>query len=524
MTYRFATFLVSGALLCMTNSMAAGEPLLGFRKIGGYDGGAAGAAEIVAYDAPSRKLFVVNGARGDVDVLDLSRPEVPRRLKVIDAKAIGAAVNSVAAANGMIALAIESSPKTAPGRVAIYRASDLALLANVPVGAQPDMLVFTPDGKHLLVANEGEPNSYGQPDSVDPEGSVTVIDLTGPTPKTRTADFRRWVGREAELIAKGVRIFGPGANAAQDLEPEYIAVSPDGLTAFVTLQENNAIARLDVVKAEIVDILPLGLKDHSRSGSGLDASDKDGPAINIRPWPIRGMYQPDAIAAVDIGGTNYLLTANEGDAREWPGFNEEVRVRALCDKGLDPEVFGKLGPDLLADAALGRLRVTRAGSGGSDGKNAAGECTSLHSFGARSFSIWTTSGQQIYDSGDTFEQLTRALPNVKFNASHDKNELDARSPSKGPEPEGVAIATLGGRPFAFIGLERVGGVMAFDLSDPRAPIFAGYVNSRDGNSGDRGPEGLLIIDSAHSPNGRPLLVVGNEVSGTTSIYEIELLK
>ena len=79
--------------------------------------------------------------------------------------------------NGVVALAVEANPKTSAGVVAWVRASDLTVLGTDTVGALPDMLTFTPDGSHLLVANEGEPNSYNQPDSVDPVGSVSVIAL-----------------------------------------------------------------------------------------------------------------------------------------------------------------------------------------------------------------------------------------------------------------------------------------------------------------------------------------------------------
>jgi DNA-binding beta-propeller fold protein YncE len=505
---------------------------LALRRIGGYDGLAVGAAEITAYDPGSRRLFVVNGANGTVDVLDLSRPEAPGLVHTISVAEFGAGVNSVAVHNGLVALAIEASPKTDPGVVALYRAKDLQLLETIAVGALPDMLTFTPDGRHLLVANEGEPNSYGLPDSTDPEGSISVIKLRRHgRSKVETAHFRAYNGREDELRAKGIRIYGPGASAAQDFEPEYITVSPDGRTAYVTLQENNAIAIVDIDRAKVVAVKPLGYKDHNVAGAGLDASDEDGgadtnsgsPALKIAPQPVRGLYLPDAIASYRVKGRTYLVTANEGDARaDWPGFNEETRVRAHCSAGLDPTVFGADAAKLLFDSNLGRLRITATPNGGDAGKNAAGECKALYAFGARSFTIWTDDVELVYDSGDGFEQRTTALPNVPFNASNDNATFDARSPNKGPEPEGVVIGQFGRRIFAFVGLERVGGVMVYDITDPKAPSFATYLNTRNGLEGDRGPEGLFLIDAADSPNRRPLLVVGHETSGTTAVYEIVL--
>lgn len=198
-----------------------------------------------------------------------------------------------------------------------------------------------------------------------------------------------------------------------------------------------------------------------------------------------------------------------------------MRVREHCAAGLDPAVFPNAA-SLILDSNLGRLRITKNPNGGTEGKNAAGQCTVLQSFGARSFTIWNTDIQRVYDSGDELERRTTSLTNVNFNASHDNNTLDGRSAAKGPEPEGVVVGKFGTRTFAFVGLERVGGVMVYDISNPAAASFVTYLNTRNGTSGDTGPEGLAFIPANRSPNGKPLLVVGNEVSGTTAIYQIDL--
>lgn len=504
---------------------------LSLARIGGYDGGAVGAAEITAYDSASRRLFVVNGANGTVDVLDLANPALPTRVGGIAVASLGTAVNSVAVNDGLVALAIEANPKTSPGVVAFYNAADLRFLHSVTVGALPDMLSFTPDGRTLLVANEGEPNSYGAADSVDPEGSISVIAVNRTGISTvRTADFRTFNGQEASLRTQGIRIYGPGASAAQDLEPEYIAVSDDGRIAYVTLQENNAMAIVDIDSARVTSLRPLGFKDHNAAGFGMDPSDEDGtpnsnsgtPAVNIRTVPVKGMYMPDAVAFFRVNNTNYLVTANEGDARaDWPGFNEETRVRAHCTAGLDPAVFPD-ATNLIFDSNLGRLRITTTPNAGSAGKNAAGQCNELFSFGARSFSIWNTDIQRVFDSGDDMERRTTSLPNALFNASNDNNTLDSRSPAKGPEPEGVVVAKFGQKTFAFVGLERVGGMMVYDVSNPTAATFVTYLNTRTGATGDRGPEGLTFIPANRSPNGQPLLIIGNETSGTTAVFQVNL--
>jgi hypothetical protein len=544
----FAVTLLTVAVLtaCGGSDEAAIEltPVsLTLTKIGGFaHSGGLSSAEITAYDPLSKRLFVINGANASVDVLNFADPANPSLIASIATSSIAAgmgSINSVAVFNGVVALAVEASPKTNNGLVAWFRASDLALLGTNTVGAQPDMLIFTPDGKHLLVANEGEPNSYGLADSVDPEGSVSIIALSGLTPTAsassliRTVSSAGFAGFNSQLAAlrsAGVRIYGPGATVAQDLEPEYITISADSSTAYVTLQENNAIATIDIASKTVTSIKPLGFKDHSLAGMGMDVSDEDGvtnsnsgtPSIKIASVPVKGMYLPDAISSFTINGKTYLITANEGDTRaDWPGFNEETRVRAHCGLGLDPAVFSDAANQIL-DSNLGRLRITTSPNGGSTGKNAAGLCTELYSFGGRSFSIWNSDVSRVFDSGDELEQRTRALPNVAFNASHDNNTLDSRSTSKGPEPEGVTVAQFGNKTFAFVGLERVGGVMVYDVSNPAAATFVNYLNTRDGITGDRGPEGLTLIKASDSPNGRPLLVVGNETSGTTAVFQINL--
>ena len=517
-------------------------------KIGGFThSGGETSAEITAYDPLSKRLFVINGALSTVDVLDFSDPTAPTLISSITASSIGTGldnINSVAVFNGVVALAVQATVKTDNGAVAWLRASDLTVLGTDTVGALPDMVTFTPDGSHLLVANEGEPDSYNQTDpvsgeliSLDPEGSISVIAVSGLSPTatslTRTVSttgFSSFNAQIAQLRNAGVRIFGPNASVAQDLEPEYITVSADSKTAYVTLQENNSIAIVDIASKTVTAIKPLGFKDHSLVGMGMDVSNEDGgtntnsgtTAIKIGPVPVKGFYMPDAIASYTVGSQTYLITANEGDARVYTGFDEEARVKDYCATlGLEPTLFADADKQVF-DSNLGRLLITTVPNGGSDGKNSTGKCTDLYSFGARSFSIWNSSVSRVYDSGDAFEQRTQSLPNVNFNASNSNNTLESRSPSKGPEPEGVTVATFGSKTFAFIGLERVGGVMVYDVTNPAAAKFVDYLNTRTGLTGDRGPEGLAFIKASDSPNGKPLLVVGNETSGTTAVFQINL--
>lgn len=533
---------------------------LSMEKIAGYTHvGGTSSAEISAFDPLSLRMFVVNGALASVDVLALtstgSGASATMSVSLVGSLTsaqLGAdlgSVNSVAIYNGIVALAVEASTKTNAGIVAFVRASDLTVLGTRTVGALPDMLTFSPNGRYLLVANEGEPNSYGQVGSVDPEGSVSVIELAGLTPNASTlqmtvttADFSAFNSQAATLLAQGVRIFGPGSTVAQDLEPEYITVSDDNTTAWISLQENNAIAVLDLSSKTISSVRALGLKDHSIAGNGLDVSNEDGGTntdkgtamIKIANYPIKGMYMPDGITSFRIGTRTYLATANEGDAREYTGISagtstgtvnrEDPRVKDYCINGFDSSVFGTLTATMGFDSNLGRLRVTGFPGGSRTGKNAAGECNELVAFGARSFSIWDASAVSlVWDSGDQFEQRTAALhPTLTFNASNDGNTFDDRSPAKGPEPESVVTAKFGTKTFAFVGLERVGGVMVYDVSNPASPVYVTYLNTRSAATGDRGPEGLLFVKPADSPNGKPLLIISNETSGTTAVFQLNL--
>lgn len=487
-----------------------------------------GAAEIVAHDPATQRLFVVNGAASAIDVLDIRNPSAPALLFSIDVTPYGDQANSVDVRDGVVAAAVQAEVKTDPGKVAFFDAFG-NYLDDVTVGALPDMLTFTPDGERLLVANEGEPNSYGRPDSVDPEGSVSIVDLRSGVGNLTDADVTtaRFVPDVPRVNPESIRVYGPGATAAQDFEPEYIAVSPDSKHAWVTLQENNAVAQLVVRSGVFTKVVGLGFKDHSLASYGLDASDRDGPgntsAINIANWPVLGMYQPDAVAAFRANGQTYLITANEGDARDWPGLAEEARVSSL---NLDPTAFPNAA-FLQNNARLGRLNVTNR-LGDADGD---GDFDRLYALGARSFSVRLASGDLVFDSGDQIERATAAALPDFFNAGHTTNARDDRSDNKGPEPEGLTTGKVFGRTYAFIGLERVGGVMVYDLTEPSQPRFVQYVNNRNfmiapqagtlaGTVGDLGPEGLHFIEEDDSPNGKPLLVVTNEVSGTTTVYEI----
>ncbi len=478
------------------------------------------ALKVVTHDRATQRLFVANERDNVVEVLSIVDPANLAHLASLDMDPYGAVVNGVSACGGLVAVAVQAKVKTDAGR-AVFFDSNLEYLTDVPVGALPDFITFSPDGRFVVVANEGEPNTYNNFDaevngpSIDPEGSVTIIDLVNR--EVRTATFTAF---NQVPLDPSIRIFGPNATVAQDLEPESVAISADSTTAYVTLQENNAMAVVDLASATVTKLVGLGFKDWSLPGNCLDASDKDN-RINIRNWPIWGMYLPDEIAAFEFKGQTFLAMANEGDARSYPGFSEEARIATLT---LDSTSFPD-ADELKKPAKLGRLNVTTA-NGDADKDDA---YEALYSFGARSFSIRTADGGLVYDSGGQFEQMTAELLPANFNCNNTANAPDSRSSAKGPEPEGVVIGKVAGRNLAFIGFERIGGIAVYDVSDPYAPHLVDYVNNRNFGSsfdyataGDLGPEGLKFIGAGASPNGKPMLAVANEVSGTVTLYQINV--
>ncbi len=459
--------------------------------------GGEGASEISAFDAATNKLYVVNVASNQISVFDISDINAPLQEAPINLSVYGAP-NSVAVKDGKLAIAVEAAVKQDPGKVLVYNTADDSLLNQYNVGALPDMVIFSKDGNLIISANEGEPNDDY---TVDPMGTISIIDLADNT--TTTLDFTSFNTQQATLEAQGFRVFGPGATLAQDVEPEYVAVSEDSQTAWVSLQENNGMAKVNLISKTIEAIYPFGFKDHSIAGNELDVSDKDG-LTTLKNWPVFGMYQPDAIVNVNINGTDYIISANEGDSRDYDGFSEEDRVDDLT---LDETVF-PLTEDYQNEINLGRLKTTNTlGDIDNDGDNDV-----IYSYGARSFSVWSANGNLMYDSGNSIATETLAFSPDRF------NDEDKRSDDKGAEPEAVEVLNIGNeRYILFVGLERTDQVMVYDITNPTAPTFLSILS----HAGDEAPEGVLIIPAENSPTGKDLLVVSNEDSGTVSFYENE---
>ncbi|MEZ9042167.1 MULTISPECIES: choice-of-anchor I family protein [unclassified Vibrio] len=525
------------------------------------------AAEIVSYDSCTDKLYVVNAQAQKVDVLSMNSASEPTSSGSIDLQSAAAAsgvdigaANSVSTHQGLVAVAIENADKQRNGIIALYRSDTLELITTYTAGALPDMVSFSKDGRYIASANEGEPNADY---SIDPEGSVTLVDLTyGPLQARVTQiDFKAFnqgQPRHAELTDK-VRISAPNATVAQDLEPEYLTFADNG-KLYVALQENNALAAIDVASAQVDAILGLGGKLWDTAQ--LDASNKDKNIGNLQSYAmLEGLYMPDSITSYSVEGNTYIVTANEGDGREygikttqkicdekgfeWDGDDYQgtenyttekdfciAHVDEVRGKKLDVDANHPLAGALKDNKQLARLKVIKP-----QGTLAADQ--EIQAFGSRSFSIWDESGELVFDSGDDFARIVLEQDPANFNSTNDNNQSgDDRSDDKGVEPEAIEVAEINGKHYAFIGLERQGGIMVYDVTQPKNASFISYLNNRDFTqpvctkvdedgdcdndtynfkAGDLGPESIKYF----TRSGSHFIAVGNEVSGSTSVYRVE---
>jgi len=486
--------------------------------IGSYSTGSVsesgGVAEIVAYNRDNKRIYLVNGALGSLDIVDAGGlrsgrfTEMPL-YKRIDVSAMGGANGfsygdltsvAVSTSNKIIALSVHHNIFSEQGYIVLLNYEG-EYIRHYQAGVQPDMICFTPDEQYILTADEGEPrNGYGA-GGIDPPGTVTIVNVK--TSEIRTIGFESFDNAQAraDFLQSG-GILNRGILPSLDFEPEYISISEDSRTAYVALQEANAIAVLDIANGIFTSVTGLGFKNHNLPQNSLDAL-RDGKA-ELRTQNLYGAYQPDGIAVVTIKGSIYILTANEGDAREWGSGSSAYND--ILQYNIDGGRIDTINNSLKEGLAEGERYL----------------------FGARSFSIWDVSGKTaklIYDSGSEFETRTAEYFPNNFNASHTNNELDSRSGRKGPEPEYITTLQAGRNIFAVIGLERIGGIMLYDISNPVSPDFTDYINTRNfsgselKNMGDLGPEGLFAVEGSASPTKRPLIFVANEVSGTISVFE-----
>ena len=536
-----------------TGGYENGTAALNLTQIARYSAGQynvdGGVMEIVAYNQATEWAYAINGQSGKLAAIPLAGLTAGAHVEAltgteIDVKALVEAEDSTFQYGDMTSVAISPDSTTLAaalqaqgsndaGRVALFTCEEdgsLTLEALVETGAQPDMVTFAGDSV-VLTADEGEPREgYGE-NIADPKGSVTVVDVEAQ--ESTVVDFSAFDSQRDQLAEDGI-VLKKGSAPSVDLEPEYIAVS--GGKAYVTLQENNAIAVLDIESQAFEGVYSAGFEDHSTTAIDLDKKDD---AYDPQTYEsLLGIRMPDGIAAFTVEGTTYLVTANEGDAREWG--DEDQGTFYLSEDERDFSEEGVTSPTGAITAENSGLegKVVFFKTEDFDGLDPEKD----YVFGGRSFTVFqaTENGlEEVFTSGDDFEALTAQYVPEYFNASNDNAVLDDRSGKKGPEAESVTVGTVDGKTYAFVALERTGGVMAYDVTDPEAITFVNYVNTRDFGTtvegseeyedgemdkwvtgGDVAPEGLLFLDAASSPNGEPLLLAACEVSGTVAVYQL----
>lgn len=516
------------------NASRTGQDQLNITHKGRYTSGAdfdKGGTEIVKYNPKNGYAYSVNGDKEALDIIDVKHPgkdgaiNLVKRIYLQDNGIEAGDLTSVTVhpSGDYVAVSAPAVDKTKPGHVVFY-GSNGDYINNVTVGSLPDMVTFSKDGKYLLVANEGEPSDDY---TVNPPGSVSVIDVTGGPANVNGNNVRTAMFTKEHQ--EGIRALGPNAEDAYlNIEPEYIAVDSQSKYAYVTLQEVSAIAKVDIAKGQIVQVKGLPYKDHSLAQNAMDVSDEDGKS-ELRRVPVLGLLQPDGIDTYDYNGETYLLIANEGDSQDYEGYSEEKRVKKLKDDiQLDvryyqgytqAELDDMVENGLFDDEQLGRLKVTTSHAF----KDGNGKYNALVSYGGRSFSILRASDlEMIYDSGSDIEQRVLDLLPERFNANYetaDDIKVDDRSDDKGPEAENVVVGKVGSHSYAFVGLERVGGIMIYDITNPNEPYFVKYLYDPDNK--DISPEGITFESAEDSPNGKPMLIASFELSGTTSAWELE---
>ena len=499
--------------------------------------------EISTYHAGSKRIFATNGVKNSIDIFDISDVANPKKIDSISLERYGNDVTSVAAGRDVVVAAVlvtetfsaTGVPTTPNGKIVVFDTNGTFLSATDILGVLPDSVTFAPDGTTALVAIEGQPvcakddpattekESTDYSKASDPVGGVSVVDLTDPTaPVVRFAGFDQFTVEE--MRAKGLAVSSVVDDVSKDFEPEFVTAA-DNKTAYVTIQEANAIGKLNIETATFESITRAF--ESKLSNTARDTSDKDSGAGPRNYRNVVGASQPDAIASFKVGSGHYFLTANEGDAREYTCLNDDLRAASLI---VDPKRFGDW-TTLSGTADLGRAKVN-PNIGDKDGD---GDIDTIHLRGSNSMTMYRN-GYAYWDSGDLLNQIqTQAFGVANINGSHSySKDLSTmnyvgqdRSDDKGAEPEGVALGMVGDRRIAILGLERMTALAIFDITRPLEPVFQEWLQMLPTKATPAAdvkhwsPEGIVFVPADKSPSGKALIITSYELSGSLSIHEIE---
>ncbi|ESP05519.1 hypothetical protein LOTGIDRAFT_152377 [Lottia gigantea] len=507
-----------------------------------------GTAEESAYDPNDQIIYVVGEDSYVLHIVDMENPRAPKILMEHRFLQTDGKPRDVEVCNGRVAVSLSSPVEVYDGHVKFFTTYDrttqtFSYQSQLPVGVHPDNIEFTNNCAKLVVANEGVHGKDPFNRFSDPEGSISIITIpTTGSPTERIAGFNQFNSR---TDIRHVSSFAPNndimtATLAQDIEPEYISISSDGKIAFVTLQENNAIAQVDLNSGVVININSLGSKDWS--DLQLDTSDRDG-GVHLRSYPIHGLYQPDVIKQFKVGKKTYLVTANEGAVRQYTKevdgliwsdgvlADELGRGNLLNEIAINNATFVN---ELKTDSRLGRLRVSRI-----DGTTLYG-LQKIYTYGGRGFSIWEAGsyGSPVYDSGDEIEKKNAASLKTIFNTDcaawtnqSPETLRDSTSDNMGPKLNAMDVKSSNGTLFMAVGSETMGSVYLYVVD--KSSITAELQTIKyDGGTGDLWSDlydnnmagnayisDIRIIPMSQSPTNQTLLYVLGGGSGSIAIYQ-----
>lgn len=514
-------------------------------------------AESIAYDATSYLVYAI-GDPGYLSVVAFNSTTglgyVSGSILVSDTRA-----TSVDVCGDLVAVSVWGSNVARNGYVEFYNRYDpksmsFQQLRRQSVGYTPIEVKFTTDCETLVVVNRGDAGWTNDTDFtsfVNPEGSVTVISSIVRSGQTltytvKTANFTNFNDQVSALQQQGLHFVmqedsrNNTYTLAQDIEPESLTFSSDRSIAYVCLQENNAVAILDLASATVTAIYGMGFKDFSLDTNAIDSNDNDKIEITKKPRGFYGLYQPDGVGTFSVEGNRYVVTANEGDSREYQLhdqvlFSEEVEGDFFVGK-LTPSANSSLYASIVDGGDLNGLRMSSA-----IGRNENGLYEAIYAFGGRSFSVYRQDANQltqVYDSGKVLAEEHVSRYRTWFNGQVSPSKtvsqsFDSRSDRKGIETEAVHVATVGGDRILFLSNERTSTLFVFQMENPSSPELlatATNINTQltgqeayDARTlGDADPEGLVYVPPSSSPvTGKAVLIVAGSYSGTVSLYEVE---
>jgi hypothetical protein len=538
------TLLTTSALITAGQfPVRANEATVKITEISAISLDGEGSGEIATFHPGSKRIFATNGVKNAIDIFDISNVAAPKKVGSFSLSPYGNDVTSVAAGRDVVVAAVlvtetfsaTGAPSTPNGKLVVFDTNGKVLSSPDILGVLPDSVTFAPNGTTALVAIEGQPVCAKDDPATtakedtdylkasDPEGGVSIVDLTNPAaPVVKFAGFKQF--NVAQMKAKGIAVSSVVNNVAKDFEPEFIT-AVDNKYAYVTIQEANAIGKLDIEAASFESVTRAF--ESKLSVTARDTSDRDSGAGLRNYANVVGASQPDAIASFKVGSGHYFVTANEGDAREYTCLNDDLRGSSLK---VDSRRFPNWST-LSASAALGRAKVNPT-IGDRDGD---GDIDTIHLRGSNSMTMYRN-GIALWDSGELLDQIQiTAFGVANINGSHslssDKSTMNYvgqdRSDDKGSEPEGVAVGMVGNTRVAILGLERMTALAVFDITQPRSPVFQEWLQMLPAKATPAkdvkhwSPEGIVFVPADKSPSGKALIITSYELSGSISIHQIE---